>query len=385
MVGIAVLAGGCALSRPVTPRSTGASLVVQPDASSQSSEQIITEWLLNRNVAEWILARVAGACWDVSQRTESAQARFEILELRANFGSSCMSLMNGITPRSQIVGMTILTEMVHRVWVTEGRLNALFGSEADPLEQALADVHKGLLIECRRYCTEEEVQRLEKGVETWRAAHPGKLDATFLRFDVTTDEIAKTLGNVGDDPKGLFGALDGRLYNAILLGERLMFQISRMPRLLEWHGEAALAAALAQQEVQDAVHSLKSFERLEPVLTSESDRVQSTLNALPERLTASLVQQPEIVGLMKTTRDLETRLGQLEDTVEAFDRTVAQLSDRLGVLGAAAEPKSVSVTAGEAMTAMLGPLRSIVFLLTGAAAALLLLHAVLRRWRGTGS
>jgi hypothetical protein len=155
-----------------------------------------------------------------------------------------------------------------------------------------------------------------------------------------------------------------------------------MPRLLEWHGESALAAALAQQEVQDAVHSLKSFERLEPVLTSESDRVQSTLNALPERLTASLVQQPEIVGLMKTTRDLETRLGQLEDTVEAFDRTVAQLSDRLGVLGAAAEPKSVSVTAGEAMTAMLGPMRSIIFLLTGAAAALLLLHAVLRRWRG---
>ncbi|MFZ9853610.1 MAG: hypothetical protein ACO3I0_00735 [Limisphaerales bacterium] len=40
------------------------------------------------------------------------------------------------------------------------------------------------------------------------------------------------------------------------------------------------------------------------------------------------------------------------------------------------------MTAGEAMTAMLGPLRSIVFLLTGAAAALLLLHAVLRRWRG---
>ncbi|MFZ9853611.1 MAG: hypothetical protein ACO3I0_00740 [Limisphaerales bacterium] len=330
LVGIAVLAGGCALSRPATPRSTGASRVVQPDASSQSSEQIITEWLLNRNIAEWILARVAGACWDVSQRTESAQARFEILELRANFGSSCMSLMNGITPRSQIVGMTILTEMVHRVWVTEGRLNALSGSEADPLEQALADVRKRLLIECRRYCTEEEVQRLGKGVETWRAAHPGKIDATFLRFDVTTDEIAKTLGNVGDDPKGLFGALDGRLYNAILLGERLMFQISRMPRLLEWHAEAALAATLAQQEVQDAAHSLKSFERLEPVLTSESDRVQSTLNSLPERLTASLVQQPEVVGLLKSSRDLEARLGQLEDTVETFDKTVAQLSDRLG-------------------------------------------------------
>ena len=384
-VGIAVVASGCVSMRPPTatsaPTSAGSSPVIRSDAASQSSEQIIAEWLQNRNVAEWILARVAGACWDVSQATTSPEARFEVLELRANFGSSCMSLMNGITPRSQIVGMTILSSMVHRVWVTEGQAASLFGSQSAPLEQALTQIQKSLLIECRRYCSEAEITGILKGVESWRAAHPGKFDATYLRFDTTTDEIARTLGNVGDDPRGLFGALDGRLYNAILLGERMMFQISRMPRLIEWHTEAALAAALAQKEVGDAVQSLKSFERLEPVLTSESDRVQSTLNAMPERLAAALVHQPEIVGLMQTSRDLETRLGALEKTVETFDRTVAQLSDRLGVLGAATQPRSISMTAGEAMTAMLGPLRSIVFLLTGGVAVLLVLHAALRRWR----
>ncbi len=384
-VGIAVVASGCVSMRPPTatsaPTSAGSSPVIRSDAASQSSEQIIAEWLQNRNVAEWILARVAGACWDVSQATTSPEARFEVLELRANFGSSCMSLMNGITPRSQIVGMTILSSMVHRVWVTEGQAASLFGSQSAPLEQALTQIQKSLLIECRRYCSEAEITGILKGVESWRAAHPGKFDATYLRFDTTTDEIARTLGNVGDDPRGLFGALDGRLYNAILLGERMIFQISRMPRLIEWHTEAALAAALAQKEVGDAVQSLKSFERLEPVLTSESDRVQSTLNAMPERLAAALVHQPEIVGLMQTSRDLETRLGALEKTVETFDRTVAQLSDRLGVLGAATQPRSISMTAGEAMTAMLGPLRSVVFLLTGGVAMLLVLHAALRRWR----
>ncbi len=383
-VGMALVAGGCALSRPPSPTPPSSFVSPLSDASSQSSEQIITEWIQNRNIAEWILARVAGACWQVSQTKVSPEARFEVLELRANFGSSCMALMTGITPRSQIVCMTILSSMVHRVWVTEGQATALLGSQSAPLTQALDEVHKGMLVECRRYCSETEIESILKGVESWRATHPGKVDVTFLRFDTTLEEIARTLGNVGDPSSGLLGALDGRLYNAILLGERMIFQLSRMPRLLEWHAEAATAAALVQHEVQDAVHSLKSFERLEPVLTSESDRFQSTLNAMPERLTAALVQQPEIVGLMKTSRDLETRLGQLEDTVDTFDKTVTQLSERLGVLALAAEPKSVYVTVSEAMPAVLGPLRSIVFLLTGAGAALLVLHAILRRWRGGG-
>jgi|GEM_PF-1623900 len=153
------------------------------------------------------------------------------------------------------------------------------------------------------------------------------MDVTFLRFNTTADEMARTVGNVGEDSGGLFGSLDGRLYNAILLGERMIFQLSRMPRLLEWHTEAALAAALAQQEVQAAVQSLKSFERLEPVLTSESDRFQSTLNGMPERLTEALVHQPEIVGLMQTSRDLVVRLGALENTAKTFDKTVSQLSE----------------------------------------------------------
>ena len=383
-VAFALLAGGCASARRPAPASTNSVTPPRTDASSQSSEQIITEWIQNRNVAEWILARVAGACWQISGARVSPEARFEVLELRAHFGSSCMSLMNGITPRAQIVGMTILSTMVHRLWVVEGRASTLLGDQAAPLTEALTAVHDGLLIECRRYCTQKEVETLLSRVEAWRAAHPGKVDATFLRFDTTSDEVARTLGNVGEDSSGLFGTLDGRLYNAILLGERMMFQISRMPRLLEWHAEAAMAAALLQHEFQDAVRSLKSFERLEPILTSESDRFQSTLNGLPDRLTAALVQQPEIVGLMKTSRELETRLGQLEDTVETFDKTVAQLSERLGVLAAATEPKSVSGTFTEAMPAVLGPLRSLVFLSTGAGALLLILHAVLRRWRGGG-
>lgn len=236
------------------------------DASSQSAQQLIIEWVQNRNVAEWILARVAGACWEVSQKTASAEARFELLELRANFASSCMSMMNGITPRSQIVGMTILTEMVYRVWVVEGRGPTLLGAEAAPLEAALGEIRKGMLTECLRYCSQDEIDRILKGVESWREAHPGRMDVTFLRFDTTADEVARIVGNVGEDSGGLFGSLDGRLYNAILLGERMIFQLSRMPRLLEWHTEAALAAALAQQEVQAALQSLKSFERLEPVL-----------------------------------------------------------------------------------------------------------------------
>lgn len=59
---------------------------------------------------------------------------------------------------------------------------------------------------------------------------------------------------------------------------------------------------------------------------------------MPERLTEALVHQPEIVGLMQTSRDLEVRLGALENTVETFDKTVSQLSERLGSLTAAAEP-----------------------------------------------
>ena len=381
-VGVAVVTGGCALSRPPSPTPSSSFVSPRSDASLKSSEQIITEWIKNRNVAEWILARVAGACWQVSQANVSPEARFEILELRANFGSSSVALMTGITPRSQIVGMTILSAMVHRVWVTEGQATALLGSQSAPLVQALDEVHKGLLAECRRYCSETEIEGILKGVESWRATHPGKVDVTFLRFDTTLEEMARTIGNVGDDSGGLLGSLDGRLYNAILLGERLMFQLSRMPRLMEWHAEAATAAALVQREVRSAVQSWESFERLEPVLTSESDRFQSTLNGMPERLTAAFVQQPEIAGLMRTSRDLETRLGQLEDTVETFDKTVVQLSERLGVLAVAAEPKSVHVTVSEIMPAVVGPLRSIIFLLTGAGAALLVLHAILRRWRG---
>ncbi|MFM7816763.1 MAG: hypothetical protein ACKPGI_07320, partial [Verrucomicrobiota bacterium] len=182
VMGFTVLCAGCVSTRPQTPPA-GSAPAVGEDASSQTAQQLIIEWVQNRNVAEWILARVAGACWEVSQKTASAEARFELLELRANFASSCMSMMNGITPRSQIVGMTILTEMVYRVWVVEGRGTTLLGAEAAPLEAALGEIRKGMLTECLRYCSQDEIDRILKGVESWRAAHPGRMDVTFLRFD----------------------------------------------------------------------------------------------------------------------------------------------------------------------------------------------------------
>jgi len=178
-----------------------------------------------------------------------------------------------------------------------------------------------------------ELEDVEALVRAWRQAHPGPVVVEFIRFEAFAKHIAASMGaprNLG----GLFGRITGGAHSLELRGARALFLASRWPRLAEWHAEAGAVAT-----------------------------------------------EPELIAVLAQLEPAGRPVKSMATSSQTLERSVAALSTQLDQLNTATQPDAWRPFSGETLGLIAKQGRSLILLAALCVAALLILHAVLRRDR----
>lgn len=367
-------------SKPPKPAVSAASPASEDGPLSADPPAV--QWLENEALIEWAVARLAAACNEVATATASSAARREALRFKAAFATSGYSIMSGRNPLVQVLDFVATAGLLHQVWIVEGRAASEFGTLAPPIEQALLDIRERARTHALTRMSANELRAVEEMVRTWREAHPRAGVVEFIRFEAFADEYTRQLGKT-PDLGGMFGRIAGGALSLEVLGERALILLSRMPRLAEWHAEAAAANILARPDLTEAlsaVRQLGEMQRVLPQALKALDALDSRLAALPAALAGAVGQQPELQEALAQVEQTGRKLNALEATVASLEKSVDALSAQLAQVNSSIQPAALQPLADGAVSALTRQARSLVLLATGCAAAIVVLHALLRRW-----
>lgn len=339
----------------------------------------IAKWAATEALVEWQVARVAAACNEVADKTDSAVARREALRFKAAYATSSYAIQAGRSPLVQALDLAAMSKLIHDVWIDDGRAKQQFGAQAQPVISALVEIRKRSRSHLLAYLSERELDAVEKMVETWRKNHAGPVVGEFIRFEAFADEIAAELGKI-EDLGGMMGRLAGEVNNATYLGERALLLTSRMPRLAEWHAEAAAANVLARPDMVATLAALQQLGGLQQMLPEQIKSLEHRLAALPVELAGAVGDEPALKEALEKSAAALRQLGAVETSIRNLDRSVAGLETQVGQLGVNTHPTSLRVLADEAGGHVWHRGRELILLGTGCVAGLLLFHAILRRW-----
>jgi len=204
----------------------------------EAPTELAVKWAENEALVEWQVSRLAASCNEIATATLSPAARREALRLKAAYGTSSYAIVSGSSALVQALDLTAMAALSHQVWVEEGRAASEFGALAKPVERAMSEIRERTRAHALKHLSADELRGVEEMVRAWRMGNPGPVVVEFIRFEAFADEFAGSLGKSAD-LGGLFGRIAGTAQNVEMLGERALFLISRMPRLAEWHAEAA--------------------------------------------------------------------------------------------------------------------------------------------------
>jgi vacuolar-type H+-ATPase subunit E/Vma4 len=314
----------------------------------------------------------------VAATSESVEARREALRLKAAYATSSYAILSGRSPLVQALDLAAMGALTNEVWVEDGRGSTMFGAQAKPITSAIAEIRKRTRSHALRHMSSRELEVVEEMVRAWKKAHPGPVVVEFIRFEAFADEIAAALGRTAD-LGGMFGRIAGEARSVELLGERALFLISRMPRLAEWHAEAAAANLLAQPNLAAAMDSIAQLGGLQRAVPEQVKVLDTRLAALPAELVAAVAKQTELKGALGQVEQAAQQLKSMETTIQSLERSVAALSAQMGRLNTSTHPDSLRDIADQAGGIVSSRGRSLILLAAGCGAGLLILNAVLRR------
>lgn len=360
--------------------SSGTAVCKESTGGSKSQEvqdsQQFARWAANEALVEWQVARVATSCNAVATSATSPAARREALRFKAAYATSSYSVLAGRNSLVQTLDLVAMSHLTHLVWITERRAVSVFGNDATSFATAITDIHKRTRSHALKQISERELELVEDMVESWRSAHPGPMVVEFIRFEAFANEIAASLGH-SSDLGGMFGRIAGEARDAVLLGERALSLLGRMPRLAEWHAEAAAANVLTQPALAETLDSVRQLGQLHELLPQQIQVLDARLAALPKELTQSAA--PEIQKALGQVQGAVSQLEHMQGTLEGVDKSLALIGAQLNQLNDTTRPDELRQFADQAADRATKEGRSLILLATLCGAGLLLLQSLLRR------
>jgi hypothetical protein len=230
-----------------------------------------------------------------------------------------------------MLDLVVVTTLVSRVWVDDGRAVEVFGSErAEVLARALGHGRAEAWALAEQVLSAEQLKLLEDLIRDWRRDNPEMVRVTSVRFSNFaigrgTSTAAKVLA-----ARGWFANVDkaGRSVDeARVLTERMFYQLKRQPTLLRWELEAMKDALLATPEVETYLADVHR-------LTAQAQRLPADVAAEREAIVAAVDRHIEALdGTVGNIRSAMCEGQGLAASVDAAGRSLdAMLRSADGVL-----------------------------------------------------
>src|SRR5688572_9594491 len=307
------------------PRQMGAaSARVKPAMSATGLEQTLYAY------ADRYAASIAGATDTIARDNPSAEQR-RIAHLAKLVGvSSAYDIATAPDPFRKLLDMVLMTTLQSYVGIDEDRAERTFGERAEPLIRTLRDLRVDIWKLAAQVLRADELQLLDALILEWRRQHP---DAPIVSYaharldDLTSDRNREVLEQIKRS-SGLFGIGEATkaMDEARQLGERTLFQMKRMPWIVNWQAQAMLDETLSKPELLRALQAADT-------LASSAERLSTLAEKLPAQIgaereaAAALLQDRDgrLTGLMREVRKTTASADKLALNVRETVSTVKSL------------------------------------------------------------
>ncbi len=251
-------------------------------------------------------------------RTEpDATRRTNAQKWKVMLSATSMTIAGSRDPRAGLLDMAVFISAgkwaVDQHWIPE-----VFGERAAPLRAVYAEMDRRIWQEVAQILSPDQQADLRSLIAAWEATNPPRhelLDVRLRNLDgVVLSDFADS-----SSTKGLMAKIQrilGKVDQSLLYGERVIFYMERMPRLLEQQSDLTI----------DRV-----AERF-PIATVNPDFSQlSTLVAdWPQQLNDKLMAHEGLVGkslpdIRASIESVERLTGSLQGTVESANLLAGQM------------------------------------------------------------
>jgi len=276
----------------------------------------------------------------IKKTVADPQQRLLLEYRKIALGTAAMRIAAGRNPAANLLDMVVFVTVQHML-VKEYWVPKIYGPQA----QELLEVHSRLENEIWSLAGEMvspgQLKELRAMIEQWHASHPEVYYVTDVRLKELTELRGMSPVEAEKKVHSLLGEVEkslGKVDEALILGERGMFYLERMPRIMTLQTELLLDQMTAKPEVRrlvgDADRVTKSFEDLSQTAQGLPDLVSTERKAAIDQVTGWLDKEHErLMADLKAqgpkAKDLvaESRLALVagDDLVKSLDGLFARL------------------------------------------------------------
>jgi len=228
-------------------------------------------------------------------------------------GSTAMTIAASRDPRSGLLDMAVFISAgkwaTNRYWIPE-----VFGDKAEGLRTVYSEMDREIWDEVKRVLTPSQVADLRRLIREWIATGPDRVEVLDVRLRNLDGVVLKNFSEA-PSARGLLASVR-RLWSSVdqsmLYGERVIFYMERMPRILALQSDLTIDRVAERFPIATLNPDLSGFpefardlpERIEQAISKREEFVKENLPALRaslesfERTTFSLQQSLESVNVL---------------------------------------------------------------------------------------
>ncbi|MCC6906389.1 MAG: hypothetical protein IT430_00480 [Phycisphaerales bacterium] len=314
-VGLVVWSGCATSPRPPAPETPR-------QVSGAGTGQFVTaEELdgLSRAFADRYVGLLYSACEALKKDNPDPVQRREAQLLLLDGATNVYDIASNADSFTRVLDLVVITRLMSKVWVDDGRAEQVFGDRAAPLVDALVHSRDEAQALAARVLTDEHLAVLESLLVDWQRDNPEMIHASFVRFSNFAIGRGRSAASEVLAARGLFsevGAVGQAVDEARLLGERVFYRLKREPTLLRWQLEAAKADLLATPEVVLALDDIdrmtRQLEGLPAHVAAERETILAAVDARMNRLDVTFDKAEDVVA------ETESLVVALRETGESL-------------------------------------------------------------------
>lgn len=335
VAGLAIHATASAQPRQISAASARKPASVESRANAQVKPAMSAAELEHAlyAYADRYASNIAAATDAIARDNPSAEQR-RILHLARRIGvSSAYDIATAPDPFRKLLDMVLMTTLQSYVWIDEDRAERTFGERAEPLIRTLRELRVDIWKLAAQVLRPDELQLLDALILDWRRQHP---DAPIVSYsharldDVASDRNREVLEEI-KRASGWFGIGEATkaMDEARQLGERTLFQVKRMPWIINWQAQAMLDETLSKPELLRALQAADTLARSAERISTAAEKLPAQISGEREAAAALLEDRGgKLTGLMREVRKTTESADKLALNVRETVSTVKSLQSR---------------------------------------------------------
>ncbi len=307
---------------PETPRVMNGAEVGERVSSSELDE-------LTRALADRYVGLLYSVCDAIKKDNPDPAQRREAQGLLLDCSTNVYDIASNADAFTRVLDLVVVTSLLRRVWVDDGRATAVFGERGEPLALGMVRAQEDTRALANRVLTDAQLGVVDSLIDDWRAEHPDMTAVSFVRFSDFAVGRGLTAASEVLSARGLFaqiGEAGQAMDEARLLGERVFYRIKREPTLLRWQSEAVKDDLVSTPEVAAALDNLnrlaEQFEQLPATIAAERQAILAGIDESLKRAETTTASVSEALDkgreLVAALEPASQSLGQTLETGQAL-------------------------------------------------------------------